>query len=206
MTDEETTIEESTEEETPAEDAGGDEENTDASDDSSTASENDSIDDAGTSSDGDEALAEDVAEEDSPAAEEEAPAPTEEARTYDASIAAIGDSIAALTLKDAVDLAGYMKDTYGIEPAAGGAVVMASGGGDDSESEEQTEFDVMLESFGEAKIQVIKAVREATGLGLKEAKGIVDSAPCPVKEKVSQEEADALKAKLEEVGATVSLK
>jgi len=206
MTDEETTIDESTEEETPAEDAGGDEENTDASDDSSTTSEDDNSDDTGTSSDGDEALAEDVTEEDSPAAEEEVPAPTEEAKTYDASIAAIGDSIAALTLKDAVDLAGYMKDTYGIEPAAGGAVVMASGGGDDIASEEQTEFDVMLESIGEAKIQVIKAVREVTGLGLKEAKGIVDGAPGPVKEKVSQDEAETLKAKLEEVGATVTVK
>ena len=126
--------------------------------------------------------------------------------TFDEKITKIGDDISGLSLKEAVDLADYMKDTYGIEPAAGGAVVMASGGGDDIASEEQTEFDVMLESIGEAKIQVIKAVREVTGLGLKEAKGIVDGAPGPVKEKVSQDEAETLKANLEEVGATVTVK
>ena len=132
-----------------------------------------------------------------------------EARTFEAKISKLGDEIAALTLKEAVDLADYMKDAYGIEPAAGGAVMMAAGpgaGGDGAEAEEQTEFDVILEAIGEKKIQVIKAVREVTGLGLKEAKELVDSAPKAVKEKVTKEEADSLKIKLEEAGATVGIK
>ena len=127
------------------------------------------------------------------------------AKTFDAKISKIGDEIAGLTLKEAVDLADYMKDTYGIEPAAAGAVMMAAGG-EAEEDEEQTEFDVILEAAGQQKIQVIKAVREATGLGLKDAKAVVDAAPKAVKEKATKEEADALKAKLEEVGASVSLK
>ena len=131
-----------------------------------------------------------------------------EAKTFDEKITKMGDEIAGLTLKEAVDLADYMKDTYGIEPAAGGAVMMAGGGGGDDagEAAEQTEFDVILEAAGDKKIQVIKAVREATGLGLKEAKEIVDSAPKAVKEKASKEEAEALKTALEEAGATVGLK
>ena len=131
-----------------------------------------------------------------------------EAKTFDAKITKMGDEIAGLTLKEAVDLADYMKDTYGIEPAAGGAVMMAGGGGDDGADEEaeQTEFDVILEAAGDKKIQCIKAVREATGLGLKEAKGIVDSAPKAVKEKISKDEAEALKTALEEAGATVAIK
>ena len=130
-----------------------------------------------------------------------------EAKTYDAKITKMGDEIAALTLKEAVDLADFMKDTYGIEPAAGGAVMMAAGGGDDAdEAAEQTEFDVILEAAGDKKIQCIKAVREATGLGLKEAKEIVDSAPKAVKEKISKDEAEALKTALEEAGASVAVK
>ena len=132
-----------------------------------------------------------------------------EAKTYDEKITKMGDEIAGLTLKEAVDLADYMKDTYGIEPAAGGAVMMAGGGGGDDDAggaAEQTEFDVILEAAGDKKIQVIKAVREATGLGLKEAKEIVDGAPKAVKEKASKEEADALKTALEEAGATVAVK
>jgi large subunit ribosomal protein L7/L12 len=130
-----------------------------------------------------------------------------ETKTYDANITKMGDEIAALTLKEAVDLADYMKDTYGIEPAAGGAVMMAAGGGDDTdEAAEQTEFDVILEAAGDKKIQCIKAVREATGLGLKEAKEIVDSAPKAVKEKISKDEAEALKTALEEAGASVAVK
>ena len=113
-----------------------------------------------------------------------------------------------LTLKEAVDLADYMKDTYGIEPAAGGAVMVAGGGGggDDDGGSAQTEFDVILEAAGDKKIAVIKAVREATGLGLKEAKELVDSAPKAIKEKVSEDEANTLKAALEEAGATVNVK
>ena len=131
-----------------------------------------------------------------------------EAKTYDEKITKMGDEIAGLTLKEAVDLTDYMKDTYGIEPAAGGAVMMAGGGGGHAgeEAAEQTEFDVILEAAGDKKIQVIKAVREATGLGLKEAKEIVDNAPKAVKEKASKEEAEAVKTALEEAGATVGLK
>lgn len=133
---------------------------------------------------------------------------SEGTKTFDAKITELGDKIAALTLKEAVDLADYMKDKYGIEPAAGGAVVMAGpggGGGEAAAEAEQTEFDVILESAGDKKIQVIKVVREATGLGLKEAKDLVDGAPKAVKEKISKADADALKAKLEESGATVKI-
>jgi large subunit ribosomal protein L7/L12 len=136
---------------------------------------------------------------------------TEEAttKTFDEKITKIGDELAGLTLKEAVDLADYMKETYGIEPAAGGAVMMAGpggGGAGEAEAEEQTEFDVVLEGGGDKKIQVIKVVREATGLGLKEAKELVDGAPKAVKEKVSKEEAEALKTKIEEAGGTVTVK
>jgi large subunit ribosomal protein L7/L12 len=129
-------------------------------------------------------------------------------KTFDAKISKLGDEIAELSLKEAVDLADYMKETYGIEPAAGGAVVMAGGGGDGggAADEEQTEFDVIIEGAGDKKIQVIKVVREATGLGLKDAKEVVDGAPKAVKEKVSKEEADALKTKLEEAGASITIK
>ena len=131
----------------------------------------------------------------------------EATKTFDAKISKLGDEIAELTLKEAVDLADYMKDTYGIEPAAGGAIMMAGpAGGEGVEEEEQTEFDIILEAIGDKKIQVIKAVREATGLGLKEAKAVVDATPGPVKEKISKEEADALKIKLEEAGATINIK
>jgi len=128
-------------------------------------------------------------------------------KEFDAKVTKMGDEIAGLTLKEAVDLADYMKDAYGIEPAAGGAVMMAGpAAGSEGGDEEQTEFDVILEAAGDKKIAVIKAVREATGLGLKEAKGLVDSAPAPVKEKVSSDDADALKAALEEAGASVNIK
>lgn len=132
----------------------------------------------------------------------------EETKECDAAIKELGDKIAALTLKEAVDLKDYMKQEYGIEPAAGGAVMMAGpgGGASGAEEEEQTEFDVILASIGDKKIAVIKAVREATGLGLKEAKALVDGAPAPVKEKVSQDEANQLKADLEEAGAAVEIK
>ncbi|MBL1217910.1 MAG: 50S ribosomal protein L7/L12 [Planctomycetes bacterium] len=120
----------------------------------------------------------------------------------------LGDKLAELTLKQAVDLKDYMKDTYGIEPAAGGAVMMAgpAAGAGAEEAEEQTEFDVILVGPGDKKIQVIKAVREATGLGLKEAKALVDSAPKAVKEKLSKEEADQLKSALDDAGAVVEIK
>ena len=124
----------------------------------------------------------------------------------DAEVKETADKIASWSIKQAVDFKTYMKEAYGIEPAAGGAIMVAAGGADAEAEEEQVEFDVILEAIGEKKIQVIKAVREVTSLGLKEAKGLVDDAPSAVKEKISKEEADALKTKLEEAGATVKIK
>jgi large subunit ribosomal protein L7/L12 len=126
---------------------------------------------------------------------------------YAAEIKDLGDKIVALTLKEAVDLAGYLKDEHGIEPAAGGAVmVQGPQGGGEEAAEEQTEFDVILKEIGDNKIQVIKAVRALTSLGLKEAKVLVDSAPKPVKEGVSKEDAAEARSQLEEAGATVEVK
>ena len=129
-------------------------------------------------------------------------------KEFDAAISKMGDEIAGLTLSQAVELADYMKETYNIEPAAGGAVMMAgpAGGGGDDDGGAQTEFDVILESTGDKKIAVIKVVREITGLGLKEAKALVDEAPKPIKEKVGEDEANDLKGKLEEAGASVTVK
>ncbi|TVQ75665.1 MAG: 50S ribosomal protein L7/L12 [Phycisphaeraceae bacterium] len=132
----------------------------------------------------------------------------EATKSFDAKITKLGDEIVQLTLKEAVDLQDYLKETYGIEPAAGGAVMMAAGPGGDGGAavEEQSSFDVILAGAGDKKIQVIKVVREITGLGLAEAKALVDGAPKPIKEGLSKEEADALKAKLEESGAAVEIK
>jgi large subunit ribosomal protein L7/L12 len=125
-------------------------------------------------------------------------------------INALGDQLAGLTLKEAVELAKYLKETHGIEAAAGGAVVMAgpAGGGaaPAAKEEEKTSFDVVLKSGGDKKIQVIKVVREATGLGLKEAKDLVEGAPKVVKEGLPKADAEALKKKLEEQGGAVELK
>jgi large subunit ribosomal protein L7/L12 len=121
----------------------------------------------------------------------------------------LGDKIAGLTLKQAVDLAAYLKEAHGIEPAAGGAVMMAGGGGGAAAAapaEEKTTFDVVLKTAGEKKIQVIKVVRTATGLGLKEAKDLVEGAPKVVKEALNKADAEKLKKELEEQGATVELK
>ena len=122
----------------------------------------------------------------------------------------LGDKTVGLTLKQAVDLAAYLKDEHGIEPAAGGAVMMAgpaTGGGAAAPAEEaKSTFDVVLKAGGEKKIQVIKVVRAATGLGLKEAKDLVEGAPKPVKTGVSKEDAAKLKAELEASGATVEIK
>ncbi|MDE0939126.1 MAG: 50S ribosomal protein L7/L12 [Pirellulales bacterium] len=121
-----------------------------------------------------------------------------------------GDKIVAMTLKEAKELSDYLEEVHGIKPAAGGAVVMAGsadgGDGGGAAEEVQSEFDVVLESFGDKKIAVIKEVRALTVLGLKEAKELVDGVPNKVKEGVSKEEAEAAKAKLEEAGATVSVK
>lgn len=122
-------------------------------------------------------------------------------------IKALGDQIVGLTLMEAKQLADYLKEEHGIEAAAGGgAVVMAAAADSGEVAEEKTEFDVVLESAGDKKINVIKAVRGATGLGLKEAKDLVESAPSNVKEAISKEEAEALKKELEEAGAKVALK
>ena len=126
-------------------------------------------------------------------------------KEYDAKIKTLGDKIADLTLKQAVDLGDYMKDTYDIEPASAGAVMVAAAGDGAAAEEEKSDFDVVLKSFGEKKIQVIKTVREALGLGLKEAKELVDSAPVKVKEGLAKEEAEALKEKLSDAGAEVEI-
>jgi len=123
----------------------------------------------------------------------------------------IGDKIAGLTLKQAVDLANYLKEAHGIEPAAGGVVMAGGGGGAGGaapaeKAEEKSTFDVVLKAGGEKKIQVIKVVRQATGLGLKEAKDLVEGAPKTVKENLCKDEAEKLKKELEEQGATVELK
>jgi large subunit ribosomal protein L7/L12 len=121
----------------------------------------------------------------------------------------LGDKIVGLTLKQAVELAGYLKDTYNIEPAAGGAVMMAgpaAGAAPAEKAEEKTTFDVVLAAAGDKKINVIKVVREITGLGLKEAKDLVDAAPKTVKEALPKADADKLKAELEKEGAKVELK
>jgi large subunit ribosomal protein L7/L12 len=123
----------------------------------------------------------------------------------------LGDKLSGLTLKQAVDLAAYLKEAYGIEPAAGGAVMVAggaaAGGAAAAPAEEaKSTFDVVLKSGGDKKIQVIKVVRAATGLGLKEAKDLVEGAPKTVKEALSKEDAEKLKKELEEQGAAVELK
>ncbi len=131
---------------------------------------------------------------------------SDEAKTFDAKISKLGDELSGLTLKEAVDLGEYMKETYGIEAAAGGAVVMAAGGGDEGGgAEEKTAFDVIIKSPGGNKIQVIKAIREITGLGLKEAKALAEEAGGKIKEGASKDEAEDIKAKLEEVGAEIEL-
>ena len=121
----------------------------------------------------------------------------------------LGDKIVGLTLKQAVDLATYLKEAHGIEPAAGAPIMMQGGGGGAAPAEaaeEKSTFDVVLKGGGEKKIQVIKVVRAATGLGLKEAKDLVEGAPKTVKENLPKEEAEKVKKELEEQGAQVELK
>ena len=119
------------------------------------------------------------------------------------------EQLVNLTVKEVNELAKILKDEYGIEPAAAAVAVAAgpaAGGGDAADAEEQTEFTVILKDAGASKLAVVKLVKELTGLGLKEAKGVVDSAPAPVKEGVSKDEANSLKVALEEAGAEVELK
>jgi large subunit ribosomal protein L7/L12 len=116
------------------------------------------------------------------------------------------EQLVNLTVKEVNELADILKDEYGIEPAAAAVAVVGGAAGGGEEVEEQTEFDVILKAPGGSKLAVVKLVKELTGLGLKDAKGLVDSAPAPVKEAVSKDEAEALKAQLEEAGAEVELK
>jgi len=116
------------------------------------------------------------------------------------------EQLVNLTVKEVNELAGILKDEYGIEPAAAAVAAGPAAGGADGGAEEKTEFDVILTAAGGSKLAVVKLVKELTGLGLKEAKGIVDSAPAPIKEGISKDEAEGLKASLEEAGAEVELK
>ena len=123
-----------------------------------------------------------------------------------ADLKALAESIVGLTLLEAQELKTILKDEYGIEPAAGGAVVMAAADGGGDAAEEKTEFDVVLKNAGASKINVIKEVRAITGLGLKEAKELVEAGGKAVKEGVDQAEADDIKGKLEAAGAEVEIK
>ncbi|MEM8865251.1 MAG: 50S ribosomal protein L7/L12 [Planctomycetota bacterium] len=133
-----------------------------------------------------------------------------DAQTFSAEAESFVDGLMGKTLKELIEIRDCLK-AHGVEPAAGGAVMVAGpggggDGGDGGAAEEQTEFDVVMESFGDQKIGVIKAVRGLTGLGLKEAKELVEGCPSKVKEAVSKEDAEKAKADLEEAGATVSIK
>ncbi len=124
-----------------------------------------------------------------------------------ADVKALGDELVGLTVKEVNELAEYLKEEHGIEPAAAAVAVAGPAAGDGGgEAEAQTEFDVILTAAGGSKLGVVKLVKELTGLGLKEAKGVVDSAPAPIKEGVSKEEAESLKSQLEEAGAEVEVK
>ena len=118
----------------------------------------------------------------------------------------LAEQLVNLTVKEANELAQVLEEEYDIKPAAATAVVAGGGDGEGGGGEEQTEFDVVLKSAGDKKIAVIKEVRSITGLGLKEAKGLVDDAPSPVKEGVDKAEAEDVKSKLEDAGAEVELK
>jgi len=119
----------------------------------------------------------------------------------------LAEELVNLTVKEVNELAGILKSEYGIEPAASAVAVAASAGpAEEAEAAVQTEFDVILKAAGQSKLAVVKLVKELTGLGLKEAKEVVDSAPKAIKEKVSKDEAESLKSQLEEAGAEVELK
>ncbi len=125
-----------------------------------------------------------------------------------ADVKKIADQLVELTVKEVNELLDVLKEEHGIEPAAAAVAVAgpAAGGGEGGGAEEKSEFDVILKAPGGAKLQIVKLVKELTGLGLKEAKAVVDSSPAPVKEGVSKDEAESLKTQLEEAGAEVELK
>lgn len=134
---------------------------------------------------------------------------TAEATEYDATTKEIGDKIVGLTLLEAKKLADYLENVHGIKPAAGGAVMMTpmgGGGGEAAAAVEKTEFDVVLTAFGDNKIPVIKVVRGATGLGLKEAKELVEAAPKPIKTGISKDDAEKLKKEIEAAGGSAEIK
>jgi large subunit ribosomal protein L7/L12 len=123
-----------------------------------------------------------------------------------ADVKVLAEQLVNLTVKEVNELAGILKDEYGIEPAAAAAVVVSGGAGGGEAAEEKTSFDVILKASGGNKLAVVKLVKDITGLGLKEAKDLVDGAPKPVKEGVSKEEAESVKAQLTEAGAEVEVK
>lgn len=125
-----------------------------------------------------------------------------------ADLKAMAEELVNLTVKEVSELAEILKEEYGIEPAAAAVAVAgpAAGGGEGGGGDEKTEFDVILKAAGGSKLAVVKLVKELTGLGLKEAKDIVDGAPAPIKEGIPKDEAEALKTQLEEAGAEVELK
>lgn len=119
----------------------------------------------------------------------------------------MGDKIAEMTLKQAKELSDYLKEVHGIEPASGGGVVMAAaGGGEAAAAVEQTEFDVVLTGFGDKKLNVVKVVKNLTGASLMEAKKMVEGVPATLKEAASKEDAEKIKAEIEEAGGSVELK
>ena len=123
-----------------------------------------------------------------------------------ADVKTLAEQLVGLTVKEVQELADVLKTEYGIEPAAAAVVVAAEGGGGAAAAEEKTAFNVILKSGGASKLNVVKVVKDLTGLGLKEAKEVVDSAPKPLKEGIAKDEADALKKQLEEAGAEVEIK
>lgn len=123
-----------------------------------------------------------------------------------ADLKAFAEQLVNLTVKEVNELAVILKEEYGIEPAAAAVAVAGPAAGGEAAEEEKTSFDVVLKSAGASKLAVVKLVKELTSLGLKEAKGLVDAAPAPLKEGVAKDEAEALKAQLEEAGAEVEIK
>jgi large subunit ribosomal protein L7/L12 len=131
------------------------------------------------------------------------------AKEFSSEITELAEKLVGLTVKDAQSLVDCLREVHGIEPAGGGVVMAAGGAGAEAGAEvaeEQTSFDVILEGYGDKKIQVIKVVRAVTALGLKEAKDLVESCPKPMKEGVSKEEAEKIKGEIEEAGGAVSIK
>jgi large subunit ribosomal protein L7/L12 len=122
-----------------------------------------------------------------------------------ADLKSFAEQLVNLSVKEVNELAEILKTEYGIEPAAAATVVAATAGGEAGSAEEKSSFNVMLKAPGGAKLQIVRLVKDLTGLGLKEAKAVVDSAPAPIKENVSKDEAEALKKQLEEAGAEVEL-